>query len=125
MEENERRAGTIEVSNKVDKLCDHIDRYIDEDRNFHNRVEQMFIDHFGDLDPMEHKHHHNWTRTMIVEQQARAEFLKKIKYEVIKNGILVAAGAIAMYVAVSLYSSVTHDINVAIHKPPTAVTQPK
>lgn len=110
MEECERRVGQVEVQNKVDKLCDHIDKYIVEDRNFHKRVEQMFVDHFGDLDPTEHKEHHSWARTLMAEQKARADFLSKIKFEVIKNAVLIGLGAIAMYVAVSVYQTAAKDI---------------
>lgn len=125
MEECERRLGHTEVRDKVDKLCDHIDKYIDEDRNFHNRVEQMFIDHFGDLDPGEHKDHHLWTRTRITEEKARADYLAKIKYEVIKNGILVSLGAVAMYVLVSVYTTIAVDIASAAQKPAHTQSQPK
>lgn len=110
MDEQERSAGHIEVEDKVDKLCAHIDKYIVEDRNFHERVGRMFVDHFGDLDPVEHKQHHSWARTLMAQQKARAEFLSKIKFEVIKNAVLIGLGAIAMYVAVSVYQTVAKDV---------------
>ena len=110
MDEHERRSGHIEVEDKVDKLCNHIDKYIVEERNFHKRVERMFVDYFGDLDPVEHKQHHTWARTLMAEQKARADFLSKIKFEVIKNAVLIGLGAIAMYVAVSVYQSVAKDV---------------
>lgn len=106
----ERRKGVIEVTDSVDKLCEHINGYIQEDRGFHTRVEQMFKDHFGDFNPVEHKEHHSWARTKIVEETARAEFLKKIKFELIKNAVLIVSGAIAMYIAVATWNNVAHDV---------------
>lgn len=108
--EIERRNGLIEVQGTVDKLCGHIDRYITEDRGFHTRIEQLFKDHFGDFNPVEHKEHHSWTRMKIVEENARTEFLKKMKFEVVKNAVLIISGAIAMYIAVATWNNVAHDV---------------
>jgi hypothetical protein len=121
MEEHERRVGQHEVNDKVDKLCDHIDRYIQEDRNFHTRVEKMFIDHFGELEPNEHKQHHAWTRGQIAEDKARSEFLDKIKYEVVKNAVIAILGALAMYAIVSVMGSVSRDIVISGQSAPIQI----
>lgn len=108
--ETERRNGLIEVQSTVDKLCTNIDRHITEDRGFHTRIEQLFQDHFGDFNPVEHKEHHSWTRMKIVEENARNDFLKKMKFEVIKNAVLIISGAIAMYIAVATFNSAAVDV---------------
>ena len=59
---------------------------------------------------MDHKKHHAWVAEKITIEEAKAAFYNKIKFEMIKNALLAVCGAVLMYVSVSTYNTIAHDV---------------
>ena len=106
----ERRRDQGEVTNMLAKLYEQGERKMENDAKFHEAVTHKFTDYFGELDGVTHKKHHSWVRDKITEEEAKDEFYKKIKYQAIEKAILTILGAVAMYVAVSVWNSATNDV---------------
>lgn len=106
----ERRSGQSEVTGMLAKLYEQGERKMENDAKFHEAVTHKFTDYFGELDGVTHKKHHSWVRDKITEEEAKDEFYKKIKYQAIEKVILTILGAVAMYVAVSVWNSATNDV---------------
>lgn len=106
----ERRKDSSEVTAILQNLYDQGERHMKQDTEFHAAITHKFNDYFGELDGPTHKKHHSWVRDKITEEEARDEFYKKIKFQAIEKAILTILGAVAMYVAVSVWNSATHDV---------------
>ena len=106
----ERRSGQSEVTGMLAKLYEQGERKMETDAKFHEAITHKFTDYFGELDGVTHKKHHSWVRDKITEEEAKDEFYKKIKYQAIEKAILTILGAVAMYVAVSVWNSAAKDV---------------
>ena len=107
---SERRRDQGEITNMLAKLYEQGERKMENDAKFHEAITHKFTDYFGELDGTTHKKHHSWVRDKITEEEAKDEFYKKIKYQAIEKAILTILGAVAMYVAVSVWNSATNDV---------------
>ncbi len=106
----ERRKDAAEVASLLQNLYEQGERKMEKDAEFHQAMTHKFQDYFGELDGVTHKKHHSWVRDKITEEEAKDEFYKKIKYQAIEKAILTILGAVAMYVAVSVWNSATNDV---------------
>lgn len=106
----ERRRDQGEITSMLAKLYQQGERKMENDAKFHEAITHKFTEYFGELDDVTHKKHHSWVRDKITEEEAKDEFYKKIKYQAIEKATLTILGALAMYVAVSVWNSATNDV---------------
>lgn len=106
----ERRKDAGEVTTLLQNLYEQGERKMEKDAEFHQAMTHKFQDYFGELDGVTHKKHHSWVRDKITEEEAKDEFYKKIKMQAIEKAILTILGAVAMYVAVSVWNSAAKDV---------------
>lgn len=118
----ERRKDAGEVATLLQNLYEQGERKMENDSKFHEAITHKFTDYFGELDGTTHKKHHSWVRDKITEEEAKNEFYEKIKYQALEKAILTILGAVAMYVAVSVWNSAAKDV-VAAGQAQTQVQQ--
>lgn len=106
----ERRKDAGEVATLLQNLYEQGERKMENDAKFHEAITHKFTDYFGELDGVTHKKHHTWVRDKITEEEAKNEFYEKIKYQALEKAILTILGAVAMYVAVSVWNSAAKDV---------------
>lgn len=109
-QQTDRRHGTNEVLIELQRIYAQGEQHLKADKEFHDGIQARFYEYFGDFEGMDHKKHHTWVAEKITIEEAKNAFYDKIKFEMIKNALLIAGGALLMYIAVATYNTIARDV---------------